>query len=88
MGGGIMKNTFIAPASIEEMLTELGDNENIIVLEGEKKLYVPVGAMDDSFDTTCARYIMLSTSHKDRGINITPTKAFELIKSSYLRTVE
>jgi len=82
-----MKNTFIAPETIEEMLEELGDNENIIVVEGERKLYVPVGAQDDSLDFTVANFIML-TRTEGTARNISAPDAFALIQSSYLRTVE
>lgn len=81
-----MKNTFIAPETIEEMLEELGDNENIIVLEGERKLYVPIGASDDSFEPTCAKHIMI-TNGKTGAYSISAPKAFDLVNSSYLRTV-
>lgn len=81
-----MHNTYIAPATIEEMLEELGNSENIIVLEGERKLYVPVGALDDSLETTCAKYIMI-TDGKESAQNISALEAFAQIQSSYLRTV-
>ena len=81
-----MKNTVIAPDTIEKMLEELGNNENIIVLKGEKKLYVPIGALDDSLEPTVAKHIMI-TDGKSSAYNITAPKAFDLINSSYLRTV-
>ena len=55
-----VKNTHIAPASIESMLEELGENENIIVLTDERKLYVPTGWSRDTFETTCANFIMIT----------------------------
>lgn len=68
-----MKNTFIAPDSIEKMLEEL---EN----------YVPIGAIDDSLEPTVAKHIMI-TDGKSSAYNITAPNAFDLINSSYLRTV-
>lgn len=84
-----MNNSFIAPASIEEMLVELGDNENIIVVgdseEERKNIYVPIGALDDSLDTSVANLIVIRENHKEKKISA--EDAFALIQSSYLRTV-
>jgi len=85
MGGSIMYNTHIPPETMDEMLYELGEKENIIVCEDEKKLYVPVGAMQDTFETSYFNLIMLDCNGKIRKINA--FKALDLILSSYVRTV-
>lgn len=84
-----MHNILTPPKNIKEMLTELGDNENIIVVgtseDDRKNIYVPLGALHDTFDTTVANLIMIRENHSSKRIGA--EDAFALIERSYLRTV-